>query len=240
MEKIKNHGKRPGIKDIWWNAFMVQNCLNWDEGDIPKCFTRKIEIPKILLTWPEAINLHNKAIKNDKNYKNDAYICFYCDDYFFDGPKGIWNNYYKAIEIIKHFNGIITPDFSTYKDFPYPLKAWNTYRMRAFGFWCSSQGINVINNVRWSPDTIQICFKGIPKKSIVCLGVIASNLKNSKNRPEYEYYLNLMIKELQPMIILIYGSARYQFFKELQNQGIIVKSYQTARNRKKASAGDCL
>lgn len=135
---------------------------------------------------------------------------------------------------------MITPDFSTCKDFPGPLKVWNTYRMRAFGFWCSRQGINVINNVRWSPDTINICFKGIPKHSVICLGAIASGLKKSSNWPEYEYYLKIMVKELEPKIILVYGSARYKFFKELQNQGIIVKSYQSARNRKKAHAGECL
>ena len=239
MKKCINYGKRKGIRDIWWNAFMVNECLNWAEGDIPSCPTAKIEIPLELLTWSEAITLHNKIIKKDKNYKNEAYICFYCDDYKFDGLHGIWNDYNKAIEIIRHFAGIISPDFSTYKDFPTPLKVWNTYRMRAFGFWCTTKGINVINNVRWSPDTINICFKGIPRNSVICLGVVASDIRKSENWGDYSKYLNIMVEELQPKIILIYGSARYSFFKVLQNQGIIIKSYQTARNRKKASAGDC-
>ena len=47
-----------------------------------------------------------------------------------------------------------------------------------------------------------------------------------------------MIQKLLPKIVLVYGSARYSFFKELQKQGIIVKSYKTARNKKKAPAGD--
>lgn len=238
IKKIVNRGKRKGIRDIWWNAFMVSECKDWAEGDIPNCPTEKIEIPTELLTWPEMIRIHNKMIKTNPNYTYDAYGCFYCDDYFFDGPRGIWNNYNKAIEIIKHFSGIVSPDFSTYKDFPTPLKAWNTYKMRAFGFWCTKQGVNVINNVRWSPDTLNICFNGIPKNSIVCLGVIASDLRKAKNWPEYEYYLKLMVKELEPKIILVYGSARYKFFKELQKQGIVVKSYQPKRN-KKAAAGDC-
>lgn len=239
MKKIIYYGKRKGIRDIWWNAFMVKECRNWTKGDVPFCPTAKIEIPAELLTWLEAITLHNKMIRKNKNYKYDAYICFYCDDYKFDGLHGIWNDYNKAIEIIRHFSGIITPDFSTYKDFPTPLKAWNTYRMRAFGFWCTTQGVNVINNVRWSPDTLDICFKGIPRNSVVCLGVVASDLIHRKNWAEYEHYLKMMVQELQPQIILVYGSARYKFFKDLQEQGIVVKSYQTARNRKKAPAGGC-
>lgn len=240
MKKIKNYGKRKGIRDIWWNAFMVKDCTNWEPGDIPFCPTEKIEIPADLVTWTEAVRIHNKNRKREGDYRHDAYICFYCDDYLFDGPKGIWNDYNKAIEIIRHFAGMITPDFSTYKDFPTPLKAWNTYRMRAFGFWCALQGINVINNVRWSPDTLDICFKGIPKDSIICLGVVASDLRKSENWPEYERYLKLLVKDLRPKIILVYGSARYRFFKDLQTQGIVIKSYQQARNRKKASAGDAL
>lgn len=242
MKKIKNHGNRKGIKDVW-NAFMVKDCRNWAEGDIPECPTKKIEIPADLLTWPEAVNIHNKERRKNPNYKYDAYICFYCDDHLFDGIGGIWNNYHKAIEIFKHFSGIITPDFGTNDDFVTPLKSWNTYKMRAFGFWCTTQGINVINNVRWSPDTIDICFKGIPKNSIICLGVIASGLRYSENRPEYEFYLKQALKELKPKIILVYGSAKYQFFYDLQKQGIIVKSYPTARskwNTKKALAGDAL
>ncbi|MBQ4496755.1 MAG: DUF4417 domain-containing protein [Spirochaetaceae bacterium] len=240
MNKIQNHGKRKGIRDIWWNAFMVKDCRKWENGDIPFCPTEKVEIPSELITWAEAVSIHNKLKNQDKDYIHNAYICFYLDDYKFDGLHGIWNDYNKALEIIRHFAGIISPDFSTYKDFPTPLKAWNTYRMRAFGFWCTTQGINVINNVRWSPDTIDICFKGIPKNSVVCLGVVASDLKHSENWAEYEHYLQMMIQELQPKIILIYGSARYKFFKALQNQKIIVKSYQIVRNRKKACAGDCL
>ena len=55
---------------------------------------------------------------------------------------------------------------------------------------------------------------------------------------QYRLLTAQTIGKLQPKIILVYGSARYKFFKDLQAQGIVVKSYQTARNRKKAPAGD--
>ena len=94
----------------------------------------------------------------------------------------------------------------------------------------------------WNAVLVKDCrnkAEGIPKNSIVCLGVVASDIRKSANWPEYEKYLKLMVQELRPRIILVYGSARYKFFKDLQNQGIVVKSYQAARNRKKAPAGDC-
>ena len=76
MKRVKNSGKRKGIRDIWWNAFLVKECRNWDEGDIPECPTAKVEIPTDLVTWVEAVRIHNKLIKRDKNYEYDAYTCF--------------------------------------------------------------------------------------------------------------------------------------------------------------------
>lgn len=237
MKKIKYHGNRPSLLDIWWNAFMVKDCSEWDNG-IPFCKTLREEIPESLVNWKQAKSIYKNKYSRNKNFRCKAYICFYIDDFLFDGIHGIWFDYNKAIEIIKHFGGIITPDFSTYADFPVPLKAWNTYRMRAFGFWCSSLGINVINNVRWSKDTLDICFKGIPKNSIVAIGTVASRLKFLKNRGDFEEYLIKMIEELQPHTILVYGSTKYNCFKSLWTSGIKIVSYPSRRNTKKADAGE--
>ena len=78
MYKINNFGIRKGMKDIWWNAFMVKSLeeKNWEYKDIPLCQTGKIEIPEALITWTEAINIHRKEIRKNKNYRYNAYICF--------------------------------------------------------------------------------------------------------------------------------------------------------------------
>ena len=59
MKKTINYGKRKGIRDIW-NAFMVKECSKWNEGDIPQCPTARVEIPTDLITWVEAVRIHNK------------------------------------------------------------------------------------------------------------------------------------------------------------------------------------
>ena len=238
MKRVKNYGNRPSIIDIWWNAFMVKDCREWDKNNIPFCRTFKEEIPEDLVSWKEAKAIFKKMIRKDKNFKYRAYIHFYLDDFLFDGIHGIWFDYNKAYEILKHFAGIITPDFSTYADFPLPLKWWNFYRMRAFGFWCTTMDINVINNVRWSKDTLDICFNGIPKNGIVAIGAVASRLRYLKNRNDFEQYLIRMIEELQPHIILVYGSTNYECFKNLWTSGIKIVSYPSRRNRNKAKAGD--
>ncbi|MBO4857899.1 MAG: DUF4417 domain-containing protein [Treponema sp.] len=238
MKKIRYSGIRPSLMDIWWNAVMVKDCKEWDDYNIPFCRPLKEEVPEGLITWKEAKHIFKENIRKNKGFKRNEYICFYLDDFLFDGINGIWFAYNKAYEIIKHFAGIITPDFSTFADFPLPLKWWNTYRMRAFGFWCSTMGINAINNVRWSKDTLDICFKGIPKNSIVAIGAVASRLKYLKNRADFEEYLIRMIEELQPHTILIYGSSNYNCFKSLWTCGIKIVTYPSRRNIKKDYSGD--
>lgn len=211
---------------------MVKDCTQWQNG-MPLCATSRIEIPQSIITWKEAVTLYNKYAKTGAGFKSSAYVCFYLDDCGFDGMQGIWFNSEKALKILRRFSGIITPDFSTYDDFPTALKVWNTYRMRAFGCWTAGNGVNVINNVRWSYDTKDICFAGIPHNSIVCLGTIASKLYHQKERwAVYEYFLLEMVNTLKPQVILTYGSSNYPFFEELIKRGIIVKSYPSRRNRR--------
>lgn len=224
-------GKRKGIVDVW-NAFMVKGAT-FDDYDIPICHTTAKSLPRQLISWREAKTLHNKEMQhNNKNYHVEAFIHFYVDDVKFDGVKSsIWLFPWEALKIIQHFEGVITPDFSTYQDFPEPIKIFATYQMRALGFWLGSMGIQVINNVRWgTAETWKYSFKGIPKHSLVAIGSSASELKKKMNMPLFEDGLMRMIEELQPMAIIVYGSANYQVFQDVRKRGIEIIQFDSERS----------
>ena len=126
---------RKGCKDIW-NAFMLEGAA-FSANDIPFCPTTAKTIPESLISFEEAKTIHRKALRQgDQNYRHKAFIHFWLDDHKFDGPlRGIWQSPKEALAIIRHFGGMITPDFSTNVDFPEPLKIYNTFRMRLFGHW---------------------------------------------------------------------------------------------------------
>lgn len=156
----------------------------------------------------------------------------YLDDYKFDGPRGIWHDCKFALKVLRHFAGAITPDFSTCQDFPEPLKLYNTYRMRAFGFWLCRNGIAVINNVRWgTPETFGYCFIGISLSSIVAIGTCGGSPFKLEDRERFEKGLEELVKVLCPHTIIVYGSASYPCFDRLIEKGIKVVSYpsQTAQ-----------
>lgn len=215
---------RVGCKDIW-NAYMASGA-KYSAHDIPLCPTTATELPHSIITWEEAKAIYKKNISTQKNFIFDAFVCFYIDDYKFDGPHGIWHDSNHALAILCHFAGVITPDFSTYQDFPEPLKIYATYRMRLIGYWLGKNGISVINNVRWGTDeTYWYCFDGIPRNSIVCIGTVGGSPRKKIDRVRFESGLNMMISCLQPHTIIVYGSASYQCFKELKTKGICIVSF---------------
>lgn len=211
---------RSGCKDIW-NAFMVDGA-RFSVHDIPFCPSTATTAPKALISFSNAKSIYKKEItSNNLQFHNDAFVHFCIDDQKFDGKSGIWSNPYSALEILNHFGGVITPDFSTYADFPDPLKRWNTYRMRAFGLWLSQYHIPIINNVRWGDtETWEYSFDGLPHDSILFIGTIASGLRELANRPTFNAGLNELVRRLRPHTLIIYGSANYPIFEELAEQGI--------------------
>lgn len=216
---------RAGCEDIW-NAFMIQG-VEWSVNDIPLCPTTAKVIPENVISFAEAKTLYNKHKKvGEIDFFVNVVVHFYIDDQKFDGKRnGIWIDYTKAVEILQHFAGIITPDFSTCLDFPVPLKLWNTYRMRAFGYWYGKQGGAVINNVRWgTEETFQYCFDGIEKNSIVAIGTVASNLQNSSDREIFVTGFEKMLEVLSPHTIIIYGSDRYSCFNKVREKIVHFRS----------------
>ena len=216
---------RIGCKDIW-NAYMTDGAV-FTSCDIPFCPTTANNIPKALITWDEAKNIlrKNHAI-DDATFFYDAFVCFYTDDYKFDGPRGIWHDAEHALKVLRHFAGVITPDFSTYQDFPEPIKLYATYRMRLLGYWLGKNGLEVINNVRWgTKETFRYSFSGIPKNSIVAIGTVGGSPRKVIDRERFETGLECLVQTLHPRTIIIYGSANYECFERLAKQGIRIISF---------------
>lgn len=223
---------RKGCKDIW-NAFMVKDASFDIESDMPICISSNI-IPNSFILYDDAKTIYKKEIKNhNHNFFINSFIVFYLDDYKFDGKRtSIWSYPNNALKVIRHFAGIVTPDFSTFADFPDPIKRYNTYRMRAFGCWMNALNIPVINNVRWGTfETWSYCFAGIPKGSSVAIGSVASGIRKLDNRPIFEEGLKKMIAVIKPKRIFFYGSANYSFINDLHNQGIELISIPSKTNQ---------
>lgn len=219
---------RPGCTDMW-NAFMVEGAQFSLGSDIPLCPCTATDLPANLISYTLAKTEYKKRVREEPDFHVAAFVHFYIDDQKFDGKESsIWLYPQKALDVLRHFDGIISPDFSTFADFPDPIKRYNTYRMRAFGYWLTINGLKVINNVRWNTkESWEYCFDGIPYNSFVSIGTVASGITKLENRPIFEDGLKMMVSLLRPHTIIVYGSSNYDIFSRLKESGIQIVTYQS-------------
>ena len=198
--------------DSMYKAYMVEDAKFCGEFDIPECPCTATEIPTDLVYYADS--------KIPVNF--NGFVHFYMDDYKFDS---IWRYATTALKRLKRFAGIITPDFSTYQDMPVAFKIYNTYRMRAFGYWLGKQGMQVINNVRWgTPESYMYCFDGIPKNSIVAISTVGC-IKDKRDEQRFTDGLYVMVERLNPSHILVYGKKGRSFFDKYIENGTPVTFY---------------
>ena len=224
---------RKGSKDMW-NAFMAKGA-KYSYNDIPLCPNTAGEIPESVITYSEAISIYNREIRSKhSNFHDNSYVCFYEDDYKFDGRDGIWFNPRKAKRILDHFEGIIAPDFSTCLDFPRPIRMWNYYRMNTFGYWygvlCKKK---VIPNVRWNePSSFMFCFDGIRNdESMVAIGTVGSSLKYRSSHDNFSWGYEYLIDEKHPKAILIYGGIPEKFREYAEKNSVKILRYPSKTER---------
>lgn len=134
----------------------------------------------------------------------DGWVHFFLDDVCFND---LWNAKYTRadFEILKHYKGMFTPDYSLLLDMPYPAKVFNVYRNRTIGHVFQAMGGNVIPTVSWAErDSFSYCFKGLPKESVVAISTNGVK-RNFLTRKCFLEGLFEMERTLHPSKIIVYG-----------------------------------
>lgn len=164
-------------------------------------FEGQYEIPKLKPCFAKP----SKAIPFDKVSKaidKNQWIHFFTDDYRFER---VWNDPEKYLERLQSFDGVISPDFSLYRDMPLVMQAWNTYRNRALAYWWQNKGIAVIPNVQWGDErSYALCFDGIPKNSTVAISTNGC-IRDKKDRFYFKKGLQVLVEKLEPKTIVNYS-----------------------------------
>lgn len=130
-------------------------------------------------------------------------VHFFLDDYQFNR---VWTTPDRYIDLLEKFKYVLSPDFSTYTDFPAAIQIYNHYRKHWLAAYWQEQGIQVIPTISWSTEeSFEWCFDGEPKHSTVAISSVGTQMsKDSK-----ELFLNgykRMIEILEPNTVIMYGS----------------------------------
>lgn len=192
-------------RDIF-RAFLVEKAEYEGVEEIPCIRTSNLV--------PERVIPFSKALKTN-DY--DQWVVFYeQDEKFFR----LWNTPRKYLNILKKFQGVITPDFSLYRNMPLVMQKWSTYQGKAIGVWLQNEGIEVIPNIRFADErSYEFCFDGVEKYSTVAIGTYGC-IKKIIDRSYFEKGLAKMIEQLKPQTIIVYGAAPDHIFGKYKEMGI--------------------
>ena len=131
-------------------------------------------------------------------------VHFFFDDYQFNR---LWTDIDRYIPLLQRFRYVMSPDFSTYTDFPKTIQIYNHYRKHRVGAYLQEAGIQVIPTISWStPDSFDWCFDGEPEGGTVAVssvGVMNSKEETALFLAGYEE----MVRRLHPETIIFYGSV---------------------------------
>ena len=208
---------RTGCKDVF-HAFLVKNASYDGNLEMP-CIKAEDAVPKDVITFKEY----------------DNFVHFYEDDVNFER---IWNNPNRYLPILKKFGGVISPDFSLYRDMPLVMQQWNTYRSRAIGHWLQENGITVIPNIRFADErSFAFCCDGISRESTIAVGSHGC-VKGCIDRMYFKKGMEYVVHKLEPKCIIVYGTAPDDIFGDYRDAGIKICQYDSdyAASRKAVSA----
>lgn len=195
-----------------------------------------IELPKIKTSnlIPEKLVPFSKAMSKSWN-DYDCWVMFYEHDVKFER---LWNNPKRYLEKLKRFKGVISPDFSLYRNMPLVMQQWNTYRSRALAVWLQNNGIEVIPNIRFNDErTYDFCFDGIEQFKTIAVGTHGC-IKNKIDKEYFKKGLAELVKRLSPKTIIVYGATPDDIFKVYKDAGIEIISFESefSKSRKQVIA----
>lgn len=180
------------------------------------------EMPR--LEKPRQIIIPDKVLPFSKRQQTKDYtehLVFYEHDIKF---ADLLRNPETYLPIVQKFQGMVTPDFSLYRDMPLVAQMANTYRNRAIGHYFQRHGVYTVPNIRWSDErsyTAQIlpeafAFLGVPKNSIVSVGTFGC-IRGAENKHHFKQGLKAMLDTLVPAVVLVYGSMPDCIFSEFRS-----------------------
>lgn len=131
-------------------------------------------------------------------------IHFFLDDYQF---VRVWNRIDDYMSVFERFGCVMTPDFSTYTDYPKALQIYNHYRKHWIGAYLQNSGIEVIPTISWSdPKSFEWCFDGEPVGSSVAVSSVGCLHSKTKKALFLAGYTEMM-QRLRPEKIIFYGTV---------------------------------
>lgn len=163
------------------------------------------EIPQIRAThhYPTGKFIPANYAKTEK-HPEEKVVHTFVDDYQI---ARWWNQPDNYIQMLKKFEAVCAPDYSTYTDMPVALQIYNHYRKHWVAAYLQMHGVTVYPTISWSDDaSYSWCFDGEPTGGVVAVSSVGTQRDNESKRMFLRGY-DEMMKRLEPSFVIFYGAV---------------------------------
>lgn len=194
--------KRRTIFDDGFQAYLTEGAFFVGEPGIPMLMDlNNTQVPKGLIPFSKAKRCNNLR----------QYVHFYEHDIAFARVLTATSSY---LELLKSFDGVITPDCTLLIKQSSCLQQTNTYMNRAVGFFLQKHGVPVIPNIRWSDESsFAYCFLGVPQNQIVAVSTHGC-ITGRDQRQMFKTGVGAMLENLHPRAVIVHGYMPDDIFGE--------------------------
>ena len=144
-------------------------------------------------------------------------VHFFIDDYQFDR---VWNKPVVYLEKLRDYRCVVQTQFSSYTDFPRPLRQYQHYRNQLLGAFWQKQGLTVIPAPGWSgEDSFEWTFEGQPENSWVAISTIGVT-RYAEAKVNFIRGVRRYVDEKHPRGVVVYGKLTTEFKTILEREEI--------------------
>lgn len=131
-------------------------------------------------------------------------VHFFIYDYQFER---VWNTPDKYLTYLSRYGCVLSPDFSTFPDFPLAVNIFNHYRKHWLARYWQDRGITVIPSICWGDESsFDWCFDGEPVGGIVAVSDVGCK-KTEEAQNGFKRGYNEMLKRLNPSKVILYTNV---------------------------------
>lgn len=155
-------------------------------------------------TVSQPMAFHEARVLWNKGKSLEGYfIHFYIADEYFDCVRRTPERYLK---MLKSADFIIGPDFSTFRNYPFPVLIKNVYDNMLLSAYYEREGIPVVANVTWSiPLFYDIMFSGQPMKGTICVSSNSIDLRDKNGIKHWIHGYKESVRRLNPIGVIRFG-----------------------------------
>lgn len=144
-----------------------------------------------------------RALYRRKKSLRGYFVHFFIEDEKFECIRKSPKRY---TAMLKSADFIIAPDFSTYRNYPFPVLVKYAFDNLLLGCYFEREGIAVVPNIIWSrPMFYDFTFSGQPKEAVICISSISVRLTDKKGIQHWLHGYKEAIERLRPKKVIRIG-----------------------------------